>query len=968
MEKSFTKFSKITLAKNAKTPINKWSDEANHHKELPNMKKYNVGVLTGQVNNLLVLDIDVKDDGLEAWKEYFNEFGEPKTLKVSTPSGGYHYYFKYASNKQLNNKTKYRGVGIDIRSNGGYVVAPPSKINDVEYKIVDGNDIIEMPTELIKWLLNSPSKQTATPRTVTQKYDVKPSQYQYLITDDEIMELLSKLSDKYLNNYSDWLLITTILKSLDKFDIWVNWCQDGKKFDYYNNLKLWDSNEGGIDINYLIKQLKKEGHNLQLVKKYKPYEPLTKNIKCKRVEMNEPFVYDKACENKQYTYKMFTKYDTSIIKSITGTGKTTAISKHVQRFMKENQQTKLLSITARQSLSSQHVLSFKNIGMRSYLDKNVDMYDENALTICINSLCKLRGLTDEDMKNYIIYIDEISSFLELTHNDTLDGVLKEVYHLLIRFMKHSKKVVVSDALINDGVLEFLKHRNKETTIYLENHFKKYEGVKAIRVRDENNLLIKLLKHCRDNKYFLFGCDSCETITKYYNKCLSEAKATDRHKYILITADSSFSLYDANEQFKDKFVFYSPKITYGVDFNVDDTQDVFIYIKGNSIQPSGCFQQATRCRNINKLYFYGEASTHEAMYDSLDEVKKQYKEHIKTNKAITNISTCLDENDDIKVLENSFFNIYCYNEYVKDIYQTNKEKHFELILESNGFIITEEGQPKQLNKEQQEEMKSLVEECNDELFDEYIKAEERSLVKYDIINNCLQLLCLTDASNETLQLYKDIITNKNKLTEHLSIIRMLKSDEYIDKKLFNISNANFNVKTLSNTYNKLKLLRTIEKTYGIEPLDVACDKEGDISMSDEMFNLLKTLFRTSKSKPTTYYELRKMYVGIIKHMTCNELVTAKQNKKRLEGKRDAIEYTLNKELIEYHLELNKYMNGKKCFHDKFIEMFNIDVQVMNDSDKVEFINDNSDDKQMDTDDDDDYNVYCPDPNGLDYGLC
>lgn len=39
--------------------------------------------------------------------------------------------------------------------------------------------------------------------------------------------------------------------------------------------------------------------------------------------------------------------------------------------------------------------------------------------ICINSLTKLAALTKKEMYEYIVYIDEITSFLELTQNDTM---------------------------------------------------------------------------------------------------------------------------------------------------------------------------------------------------------------------------------------------------------------------------------------------------------------------------------------------------------------------------------------------------------------------------------------------------------------------------------------------------------------------------------------------------------------------
>lgn len=40
--------------------------------------------------------------------------------------------------------------------------------------------------------------------------------------------------------------------------------------------------------------------------------------------------------------------------------------------------------------------------------------------------------------------------------------------------------------------------------------------------------------------------------------------------ILITADSKIKISDAQEQFKDKYVFYSPSITYGVDYNNEES--------------------------------------------------------------------------------------------------------------------------------------------------------------------------------------------------------------------------------------------------------------------------------------------------------------------------------------------------------------------------------------------------------------
>ena len=50
---------------------------------------YNVGLPCG-ANNLIVLDIDAKDNGIEEWEKYILEYGIPKTVCETTPNGGPH--------------------------------------------------------------------------------------------------------------------------------------------------------------------------------------------------------------------------------------------------------------------------------------------------------------------------------------------------------------------------------------------------------------------------------------------------------------------------------------------------------------------------------------------------------------------------------------------------------------------------------------------------------------------------------------------------------------------------------------------------------------------------------------------------------------------------------------------------------------------------------------------------------------
>ena len=86
----------------------------------------NIGVVTGIKSGVLVLDIDPRNGGDESLTKLINDIGElPSTVIADTGGGGQHIYFKYPNIgiKCGNNKL---GEGIDIKSDGGYVVAPPS--------------------------------------------------------------------------------------------------------------------------------------------------------------------------------------------------------------------------------------------------------------------------------------------------------------------------------------------------------------------------------------------------------------------------------------------------------------------------------------------------------------------------------------------------------------------------------------------------------------------------------------------------------------------------------------------------------------------------------------------------------------------------------------------------------------------------------------------------------------------------
>jgi len=93
----------------------------------------NVCIVTGPVSNIFVLDVDTPEghgperDGGAALAALEAIHGPlPPTREARSPTGGRHLYFRYPKNGNIFNSDNEVGPGLDIRGDGGMVLAPPS--------------------------------------------------------------------------------------------------------------------------------------------------------------------------------------------------------------------------------------------------------------------------------------------------------------------------------------------------------------------------------------------------------------------------------------------------------------------------------------------------------------------------------------------------------------------------------------------------------------------------------------------------------------------------------------------------------------------------------------------------------------------------------------------------------------------------------------------------------------------------
>lgn len=85
----------------------------------------NVGVVTGEVSGVVVLDVDPRHNGGDTLIELESEWGPPPVTAVDiTGGGGWHYWFASTGDPIPSVEL---GPGLDVKGQGGVAVAPPSR-------------------------------------------------------------------------------------------------------------------------------------------------------------------------------------------------------------------------------------------------------------------------------------------------------------------------------------------------------------------------------------------------------------------------------------------------------------------------------------------------------------------------------------------------------------------------------------------------------------------------------------------------------------------------------------------------------------------------------------------------------------------------------------------------------------------------------------------------------------------------
>jgi hypothetical protein len=873
---------KLPLIANTTNMIKgKWKD--NMRKDIEG----NHAVLTGEVNNITGLDLDfgykLTDEELNSnpiTKQFIVKFGkEPKwdTYTVRTRSGGLHYYFEYDEDLK---QTQDDDCKIDIRGKGGCLYGAGTKVTkgekQGEYKCINNKKKIKMPEELKSFLLENlytkkPSKQTVQKKDgkIIKKKNKKmynESYYEYSMSDDLLRRIFDGLSHDYWrcvvaeDGLPSFLTWTAACKSLDCYDIWDEYNQ---KFDGYNedkNITLWNSaNENYNCFQNLLKNT--SFPNAEKLIDYHKYQPIIQN------EIQPDITFD----SQKLGYDYFKQNKNYIVKSDTGTGKTTSFQKYIERTNE-----KFISITSRVSLASDqyerfseeidNVFYYKNLtddikGKLLGSDPNhkCERYRfKGSVVVEIESLINRLEYAEwiTNLDEMVVYLDEFNSLIQHIHTSTtLDNNLTFVLDQFIYILKNCKQIICTDADISDTSILWFKENIGRDFEFHKNEYNHNKNVKAHEILSYDTLVDKLHK----TKKWLVPCDS------RVNALTLKEEFPDAELIVAETIDIP------NLDEHDRIIF-SPKIVYGVDSTME--RPVFCFFQERTIDPSQMVQMVCRCRNITNLYYLflrKNFKPKDIDFSNLwDEMVERHSVSLKYFK-----------NRHFQHLEKAYLNTLHRIEYDRKCYSSNPYAHFKRLIKERGFEDVDLYK-NTYSASFQTDKKDLKEKTLQEKIDSFDITNE----EYSKINEILNV------DKENSQEFKMYFIDENLLHRHWNISTMFFQKNIEEKfEQFDCLSENFTINKITKEKTKLKLLHDMKiECDCLDPYDITPKKIFNKNLLEDYKVIFRT--RTKTLKADTVYDCQKIIVGIYKKLF-GDIIESKR--KKIDNK-CIYQYSINNKLL------------------------------------------------------------------------
>lgn len=223
----------------------------------------NIGVATGEISGIFVMDVDLpKDsnpdkDGMASFDKIEEVYGKvPDDVFAVTGSGGRHYVFEYPG--VIGRSTTNLWPSIDCRGDGGYiVVAPSNHISGSEY-------FWDAEADPLEGAALKPTPDWFIKKLGQKKKLVKPPESVTLLPAAEIKRIRNAIAYIPTDDRDTWVQVGMALNSTNAgdqaFGLWNEWAGQSEKFDLTDQRRVWVSiKPGGVGLGSLFALAKNNG-------------------------------------------------------------------------------------------------------------------------------------------------------------------------------------------------------------------------------------------------------------------------------------------------------------------------------------------------------------------------------------------------------------------------------------------------------------------------------------------------------------------------------------------------------------------------------------------------------------------------------------------------------------------------------------------------------------------------------------
>jgi hypothetical protein len=208
-----------------------------------------VGIPTGKVNSIFVVEADTVEghgvDGLAGLKALEARHGRlPETLTAESPSGSIHRYFNWPGEKIKNSDGKL-APGVDVKGDGGMVVAPPTRTEKGVYRWLNNSPVADAPGWLVKLALRHRHRFYSLnwlrrPARSASRPNRKP------VSDKQLRAVMAMIPNDDATDWEDWNRIGLASFAATNgsdfgFELFDEWSQKNEdKYDYAYTYEKWE--------------------------------------------------------------------------------------------------------------------------------------------------------------------------------------------------------------------------------------------------------------------------------------------------------------------------------------------------------------------------------------------------------------------------------------------------------------------------------------------------------------------------------------------------------------------------------------------------------------------------------------------------------------------------------------------------------------------------------------------------------